>query len=60
MGAAHRIAGLKKAAMVQEAEAVLDGTGWLPAALRVPAATCPLDSADAEALTIPVAPIATE
>ena len=34
--AAARISGAKKAAMAQDAETLLAGKGWLPAALRVP------------------------
>jgi ParB family chromosome partitioning protein len=35
--AAERLAGLKKADMAEAAEALLAGTGWLPALLRTPA-----------------------
>lgn len=40
--AARRLAGWKKAAMAAEAEALLAGTGWLPPALRTPAAAPPV------------------
>ena len=46
--------------MIPEVEALLDGTGWMSAALYVRTATCPLDSADTEALASPAAPIAAE
>ena len=57
-GVAGRIASAKKEVMVADAAALLDGKGWLPAVLRVPEATYPVDSGDAQA-TQPV-PIAAE
>ncbi len=52
--AAKSIASAKKEVMAREAAALLDGTGWLLPALRVPGATYPLDSGDA-AIMPPVA-----
>ena len=56
--AAGRIAGLKKDGMVVQAAQLLDGTGWLPATLWVPAATQPVGSTDT--LTILPMPMAAE
>ncbi|MBN8901384.1 MAG: DNA-binding protein, partial [Rhodospirillales bacterium] len=57
-GVAGRIAHAKKEVMVADAAQVLDGKGWLPAVLRVPGATYPVDSGDAQA--IPPVPMAAE
>ena len=57
-GVAGRIAHAKKEIMVADAAALLDGKGWLPAVLRVPGATYPVDSGDAQA--IPPVPMAAE
>jgi ParB family chromosome partitioning protein len=46
-GGAARIAHAKKEVMVADAAALLDGTGWLPAVLRVPGAAQTVDSTDA-------------
>jgi len=54
-GVANRIAGSKKEVMVADAEQVLAGTGWLPAVLRVPGATYPVDSGDAAPEPMPMA-----
>jgi len=59
-GVANRIAGSKKEVMVADAEQVLAGTGWLPAALHVPGATYPVDSGDAEGVAIEPMPMAAE
>jgi ParB family transcriptional regulator, chromosome partitioning protein len=45
---AEAIAGLKKAAMVAEAERLLEGRRWLPEVLRAPAEPAPHDAAAAE------------
>ena len=45
---AGRIAASKKEVMVADAAQLLDGKGWLPAVLRVPGATHPVDSGDAQ------------
>lgn len=58
--AAEQIAGRKKEVMVADAEQLLAGTGWLPAVLRVPAPTYPVDSGDTDSLTIPPMPMAAE
>ena len=57
-GVAGRIAHAKKEVMVADAAALLDGKGWLPAVLRVPGATYPVDSGDAQ--VIPPVPMAAE
>ena len=57
-GVAGRIASSKKEVMVADAAQLLDGKGWLPAILRVPEATYPVDSGDAQA--IPPVPMAAE
>ena len=57
-GVAGRIAGSKKEVMVADAAQLLDGKGWLPAVLRVPGATYPVDSGDVQA--IPPVPMAAE
>ena len=57
-GVAGRIASSKKEVMVADAAALLDGKGWLPAVLRVPGATYPVDSGDAQ--VIPPVPMAAE
>ena len=44
---AGRIASVKKEVMVADAAALLDGKGWLPAMLRAPGASRPVDSGDA-------------
>ncbi len=59
-GVANRIARSKKEVMVADAEQVLAGTGWLPAVLRVPGATYPVDSGDADTVTTPAMPMAAE
>ncbi len=43
---AGRIAHAKKEVMMADAEQVLDGKGWLPAMLRMPSGTRPVDSGD--------------
>ena len=55
-----RSPGAKKEVMVADAEQLLAGTGWLPAVLRVPAPTYPVDSGDTDSLTIPPMPMAAE
>ncbi len=59
-GVANRIAGSKKEIMVADAEQMLAGTGWLPAVLRVPGATYPVDSSDADTVTPEPMPMAAE
>lgn len=59
-GVANRIAGSKKEVMVADAEQVLAGTGWLPMVLRVPGATYPVDSGDADNVTPEPMPMAAE
>jgi len=54
--AAARIAGTKKEVMAADAEALLAGTGWLPAVLHVPGVTYPVDSSGAA--DQPAAPVA--
>jgi len=56
--AAARIAGTKKEVMAADAEALLGGTGWLPAVLHVPGVTYPVDSGvagDQDAAPVPMA-----
>ncbi len=56
--AAARIAGTKKEVMAVDAEALLGGTGWLPAVLHVPGVTYPVDSGvagDQDAAPVPMA-----
>ncbi len=56
--AAARIAGTKKEVMAADAEALLGGTGWLPAVLHVPGVTYPVDSGvagDQDAAPVPIA-----
>ncbi len=56
--AAARIAGTKKEVMAADAEALLGGTGWLPAVLHVPGVTYPVDSGvagDRDAAPVPMA-----
>ena len=51
--AARRIADKKKPDMAQEAEQLLAGTGWLPAALRTPEPEAePVETEDGEAETV--------
>ncbi len=59
-GVANRIARSKKEVMVVDAEQVLAGTGWLPAVLRVPGATYPVDSGDADGTAPEPMPMAAE
>ena len=59
-GVAGRIAGTKKEVMVADAARVLDGKGWLPAVLRVPGATCPVDSGDVGSVPAEAVPMAAE
>ena len=55
-GVAGRVANSKKEVIVADAAALLDGKGWLPAALHVPGVTCPVDSGDAkETAPVPMA-----
>jgi len=54
--AAARLAGTKKEVMAADAEALLAGTGWLPAVLHVPGVTYPMDSSGAA--DQPTAPVA--
>jgi len=58
--AAARIASAKKEVMAADAEALLAGTGWLPAVLHVPGVTHPVDSSgatggDEDAAPVPMA-----
>ena len=58
--AAGQTVGSKKEVMVADAEQSLAGTGWLPSILRVPEASYPVDSGDADSPTIPPMPMAVE
>jgi len=57
---AGRIAHAKKEVMVADAARVLDGKGWLPAMLRVPGGTRPLNSGDAPTASAEPMPMAAE
>ncbi len=56
--AAARLAGTKKEVMAADAEALLAGTGWLPAVLHIPGVTYPVDSSGAGPQGQAAAPVA--
>ena len=54
-GVANRMAGRKKELMVADAAHALDGSGWLPAMLRVPAAIGTGEAGDGDVSVVAIA-----